>query len=478
MSRQRKQSFRSSELAELTRQLIYAPPDIRAQVVPHAEQLHDELKVDQNYPIDFVVYRLTGRRVPPSENVMLVGEAIKPDLRLLIDALSRSIELACDPSDPGKTTKELAQSLGVSTKTVARWRDAGLRWRWGVREGKPTVLITQSAVASFQQADSDRVTAAQRFKRLSPSEKYRVIERARRLANATDATQQAVLTHLAKRTGRSVEALRLLVQQHDAEQTDQAVFADRTGPLTDAQKQAIDNAYRSGTTVSALCERYNKTRSTIYRAIHEGRARQICSMRIDAVVSPIFEREDADEVLTQPIARSESARRLGAEAIAALPDPLKPIYDRSIEADEVVRSLIVRYNFLKYQAIKLQRTICAAPPRAGALNQFDELLGKIDQARGQVIAAVLPVVLSVARRQLTGPGHDGLSALLPMLHTAHQVLFEQIDRYDPSVAHTFESVLTNQLLRSMARPVARGGQVDADALIVQLKRAGFSVPVE
>ena len=117
MSRQRKQSFRSSALSNLTRQLLYSPPEIRVQVVEHAEPLHDELDPDKNYPIDFVVYRLTDRRVPPSESVMLVGEAIKPDLRLLIDTLSRSIEMPVDDADPGMTTSELAESLNVSVAT-------------------------------------------------------------------------------------------------------------------------------------------------------------------------------------------------------------------------------------------------------------------------------------------------------------------------------------------------------------------------
>lgn len=473
MSRQRKQTYRSTTLAELTRQLIYLPPDRRAEAVRHAERLHDELEPEKNYPIDFVVYRLTDRRVPPTENVTLVGEAILPDLRLLIDALSRSIELHCDAADPGKTTKELAESLGVSTKTIARWRDAGLRWRWGVRAGKPTVLITQSALNAFQVRHADRVTTARGYTRLTGLEKSRVIDRARRLANAADASQMAILSHLAKRTGRSVEALRLLVLHHDEEHPDQAVFAGRTGPLTDAQKQKIDQAYRDGATVSALCERFSKTRSTVYRAIHEGRARRVCSMTIDAVHSPIFERDDADEVLTQPVARREQARQPGSKLIQSLPEQLKPIYDRLIEPDEVVRSLIVRYNFLKYQAARLQSVICQAPPRASELDQFDELLLKIDEARGAVIAAILPVTLSIARRQLTRPHHADGAALMRLLRIAHRVLIEQIDLYDPAVAHTFESVLTNHLLRSLARPIDPDEEIDEVVLIQELVDMGF-----
>ena len=474
MSRPRKQAYRSIALSDLTRQLLYAPPEKRAEVVRHAEQLHDELDPTKNYPIDFVVYRLTDRRVPPSENVMLVGEAIRPDLRLLIDAISRSTELLCADDDPGMTTAELAQSLGVSAKTVARWRDAGLRWRWGTRDGKQMVLITRSAVEVFQKTKASRVSSASAFSRLTGSEKSRLIARARRLSAATNTSPQSILAHLAKRSGRSIEALRQLMQHHDEHNAAQPVFAGRTGPLTDHQKRIIDRAYRRGVTVSAMCQRFGKARSTIYRTIHEGRARRAVSLTIDAVYSPVFDREDADEVLMQPVTGQTRPRRLGAEVLQAVPETLRPIYDRPIEPDGVVRSLIVRYNFLKHRAVKLQRAIGHAPPRARDLDQFDQLLARIKQARGEVIAAVLPVSLSIVRRQLTGEHRGDLPKLISMLSAAHDVLIEEIDRYDPAVAHTFESVLTNRLLRVLAHPRLPGGDINELELIDQLGAAGFA----
>lgn len=479
MSRQRKQTYRSRLLADLSRQLLYSPPDKRGEVVRHAEQLHDELDATKNYPIDFVVYRLTDRRVPPSESVMLVGEAIKPDLRLLIDALSRSMEMLCDEADPGATTAELGEQLGVSTKTIARWRDAGLRWRWGVREagGKPRVLITQSAMAAFEQTQEGRVSNASAFSRLSDSEKQRLVERARRLAEATDSPPQAILSHLAKRSGRSAEALRVLTHQHDEQNPDSPVFPDRAGPLTTEQKQAIDTDYQNGVTVSSLCQRFNKTRSTIYRAIHEGRADRIKAMQLSAVHSPTFDREDADEVLMHPIARQGEPRHLGTEVIDTLPAGLQPIYDRPIEPDHVVRSLIVRYNFLKHRARQLQQDIVQSPPRASDLDEFDGLLSRIRAARGEVIAAILPVALSVVRRQQTATQRGQALPLISMLSIAHDVLVEEIDRYDASVAHPFESVLTNRLMRVLARPdsVVTKPDMDEASLIEQLARAGFKL---
>ena len=474
MSRPRKQAYRSSELAELVRQLLYSPAEKRAEVVRRAEQLHDELEAEKNYPFDFLVYRLTARRVPASDSVMLVGEAIMPDLRLLIDTLSRSTEIIEVDGDPAKTTAELAESLGVSTKTIMRWRNEGLRWRWGMRAGKPTVLITQSALQAFEDEHPERLPTAAAFQRFSDSEKARLIGRARRLAQATEVLPQAILRHLSKRTGRSVEALRQLTHRHDAAHPDQPVFTDRTAPLSGEQKVAIDQSYQQGMTVSALCEAYGKTRSTIYRVLHEARAQRIKAMPIEVIHSPVFEREDADEVLMQPIARKAKQRDLPPAVIASLPALLKPLYDRSIESDDVVRSLVVRYNFLKYRARLTQGRIAAASPKASLMDEFDHLYARFNRARGEVIAVMLPIALSIVLRQQSDHGRLSDPSLMAMLYIAHDVMLETIESYDATVAHTLESVLTNRLLKELAMPRSASPSVLEADLVDQLHAAGFS----
>lgn len=477
MSKQRKQAYRSTQMSELARQLLYSPPERRGEAVRRAERFHDELEPEKNYPIDFVVYRLTDRRVPPSDSVMLVGEALRPDLRLLIDALSRSIEMGEDEGDPCETTAELARRLSVSTKTVARWRDAGLRWRWGAREqgGKPRVLIPRSAVSAFEQSEGDRVASASGYSRLSEAEKAGVLERARRLAEASDAAPQVVLEHLAKRTGRSVEALRQLVQQHDKDQPGSAVFGDRAGPLTDKQKRTIDRAYRRGVTVSAMCKRFGKTRSTIYRAIHEARALRALMVEVDVVRSPMFDREDADEVILRPIEPTGKRRRLDRKVIETLPDRLRGVYDRPRDSDEVTRALIVQYNYLKHRAAQVQDLLRTEAPRSAELNRFDELLERARAARGRAVSGALPAVLSVVRRQLPVGGGQSGRCLLAMLDAANAVLIDEVDRFDAARSHKFESVLTNRLLRELAKPIDAARVVGVDDLLARLVSAGVVV---
>ena len=89
-----KSVFRCEPLEQLTHQLLFSPPDRRRLQVLRAECLHDEIDPIANYPLDYIAYRLTGYRSESGESVLLVGDAVLPDLRHMIDTLSRSIDLA------------------------------------------------------------------------------------------------------------------------------------------------------------------------------------------------------------------------------------------------------------------------------------------------------------------------------------------------------------------------------------------------
>lgn len=130
MSRRLKQTFRCGPLDGLARQLLFSPPDKRILQVRRIERLHDQLDPNKNYPLDFLFYRITGYRREGKDAVLLTGEAVLPDLRLMIDTLSRSVRMPMDDAGTVETVRQLADRLSVSTKTIGRWRGAGMRWRW------------------------------------------------------------------------------------------------------------------------------------------------------------------------------------------------------------------------------------------------------------------------------------------------------------------------------------------------------------
>lgn len=456
MSRRSNQRYICHALEELARQLLYAPPDRRAEDIRRAEALHDELDPAQNYPLEYLAYRITAHRKPEPEGTTLVGEAVLPDLRLMIDSLSRSIELPPSVEESEETTDELSARLGVSGKTVGRWRRAGLRWRWVTPEpgGKKRVVFAASAVAHFQAQHPARAAKASAFKRMTTAERRAAVEQARALSlGDASLTLNQAAKQIAATTCRGLETIRELLQKHDREQPGSALFADHDAPLTESQRGAIERGYLAGDSVGALAERYGRTPSTIYRALHHCRARRARAHTIRYVAEPTFDRDDADEVLLREIAPPGArARRPDAAALSVLPEALRAYYDQPLPPDRLVVALLLRYNYRKHCAAAAQASVAGASTRAADLDAFESLWGHVQRARSACIRAALPLVLSVCRRQETAASDGPSPPLAALLLAAHPVLLALIETHDAAKPARFESVLTHRLLRAFAHP--------------------------
>lgn len=454
MPRRTTQEFRSHAIEDLARQLLYAPPERRIEAFIRAEHLHDEIDPGQNYPLEFLVFRITGRRVPNPESITLVGEAVLADLRLLIDSLSRSVQVAADHDEPVETTEELARRLNVSTKTVARWRRVGLRWRWVVLEqgSGPRVVFTRSAVERFREMQGERVDKAAAFSRLPEPLREQLLSRARRLAGACDASLNQVAGHLAKRTGRGHETIRQLLEKHDREHPDQPIFADRSGPLTPRQREIIGRAYRRGVRVAKMCQRFGRTRSTIYRAVREFQARELLAVSFDYITLPIFDRPDSDEVILRPIPDEPGGvKRLPAATLERLPQALVELYDQPVVSDDTLQTLLLRYNFLKHRAELACVALRGHEPRAADIEQAGALMERVASARALALRAGLPLVLSVVRRHTALHQGKPSGQVIELLQQGNQHLLDLIETYDPGKPTRFTSALTNRLLRAFAK---------------------------
>ena len=78
MPRRPAQTYLCQLLAELARQLLFAPPARRAVIVRHLEELHDQLEPERAYPLDFLVHRITGYHAEHDVGTLLVGAAVQP----------------------------------------------------------------------------------------------------------------------------------------------------------------------------------------------------------------------------------------------------------------------------------------------------------------------------------------------------------------------------------------------------------------
>jgi transposase len=445
-----KQTFRCKPLEELAGQLIHSPPQRRREQCRRAEKLHDEIEAQTNYPLDYIAYRLTRFRLERDDSVLLVGQAVAPDLRLLIDILSRST--AIEPSDAKhiETAAQLSKRMHVSAKTIARWRQRGLRWRWETLPGRnrKEVVFERTAVKKFIAEHDEHVQRAAGFRSLPDDERDRLIARATRITKARSVSLNEVAAHLSRRTGRALETVRLILEKHDTHHRDDAIFPDRNGPLTARQQRVICRAQHMGVSVIAIANRFKRTPTTIYRVIHQRRASAARRLDIPYIVLPTFDRDDADEVILRP---NWEPQRIdppsSALPLADLPAPLVHIYSQPTIAPDDLRSLFIRYNYLKYQAAAVRAQLDQASPRVSDLNRFDKLLSDARAAGNLLTRSTLSTVLSVARRHLLDAPDASSQHLMQLLAQGNAALLEAINQFDPTRPQTFTTFLTNRLMQ-------------------------------
>src|ERR1700722_6506000 len=151
--------FRLDVLANLARQLGFTPHDTRAGQINAAEVLLHDLDPQKGYPLDFVVFRITGYQPKtPVNSDLLTGIALQHDLGLLIEQVSDGLKLsAADSAEPVLSIDDVTERFGVTSKTIQRWRRRGLpARRFTFPDGKRRVGFLLSRVGRFFSEHKDQ----------------------------------------------------------------------------------------------------------------------------------------------------------------------------------------------------------------------------------------------------------------------------------------------------------------------------------
>ena len=251
--------------------------------------------------------RVTDYRPDTHANLLIPGEDLLHDLRLMIEAMAGRVEALADkieskavplPLDkvpePIVTLEEISKKLNVSTKTIRRWRSLGLVGQPIVCNGRRQVGFLQSVVERFLAAHPDRVERGSQFSQMTEVEREDILRRASRLSRVCGGTLTEVSRRIARRLGRSVETVRYTIKNHDRQYPEQALFPNLTGPLDAAAKQTIYSSYRRGINVDTLAKRFQRTRTSMYRVINEVRAQRLLEQPLDYIPHPSFDNPKHD----------------------------------------------------------------------------------------------------------------------------------------------------------------------------------------
>ncbi len=440
--------YQTPALRELRDQQIrFAPRAKKLQQVEAAERLIPEIDSDKTYPYEYVCFRITGYRPSDSHWTKITGADLRHDLRLFVEDLSDSADMAAaNIGEQVLTVEELAKQFNVSTKTISRWRELGLVSRRLVFDGRKRVGFLRSSVDRFVKTNHERVARGARFSQLTDEQRQDIIDRARRLANAGGG-QSEISRRLAKRAGRSVETIRSTIRQFDKQHPELAIFPDLNGPLTESQKTRIYQAFRRGVPVEKLIRQFGRTKTTIYRVINEVRAARIIELPLDFIPNSRFARKGADKAILGPMPDSDTPTKK-ARRPSGLPPYLASLYEMPLLTREQEAHLFRKYNYVKYKASKLREQLDAAQPRSSLMDEIEQLQQQSVAVKNEIARANLRLVVSIAKRHVT-PDQN----FFELVSDGNMSLLRAIEKFDFARGNKFSTYASWAIMKNFARTI-------------------------
>jgi RNA polymerase primary sigma factor len=440
--------YKSSIVKQLRDQQVrFAPRDKKLAQVDRAEQLLTEIDPERTYSYEYLCFRITEYRPDSSTNQNVSGEQAKHDLRLFVEDVSDSANVRVeDVPEPVHTVEDLSKLFNVSTKTISRWREQGLVSRRFIFDGRKRVGFLNSSVERFVSNNRDRVERGERFSQLTDRERAEIIDRARRLAQSGGGASE-VARRVATQMNRSVETVRYTLKQFDRKHPELAIFPGHSGPLNEESKQRIYEAYRRGTSVEALAKRHGRTRSSIFRVIYEMRAKRILELPLDYIDNPCFRETGIEQEIMGPMPEATTATKK-SRAPAGLPPYLASLYEVPLLSREQEYHLFRRFNYLKFQASALREQLDPSQAKPALMDEIERLYDEAVKTKNQVVQANLRLVVSIAKRHVTGS-----EDFFGLVSDGNMSLIRAVEKFDYSRGNKFSTYASWAIMKNYARTI-------------------------
>ncbi len=442
--------FRLANIAQLSREMAFAPLDVRAAQLARAEDLLHLIQPAKAYPLDFVIYKITDYRPKTSATDLLTGLALQHDLGLLIERVSDSLHLqTASIPEPVLAIDDVAEKFSVTSKTIQRWRRKGLpARRMTFPDGKRRVCFLLSSVERFLANHSDQV-ASGNFSLLDANEQDQIIRHCRRLAQTCDVTE--ITRRVARRMKRSPLAILHTIRKYDQEHPDKAIFVHAPLPLDPHQKAAILDAYRAGATITQLATEFGRPKSTIYRAILDDRIDRLTRRKISFHDDPLYHHDDAAAAIQAIVSQEELAAESAREDLRVprdLPPYLQDLYRTPLLTKGKERALFLKLGFHKSQFVRCRRRLDPELARHRHIRELEHYLAQAQETKNAIVQANLRLVVSIARKH----ARPNLG-LLELVSEGNLILMRAVDSFDVTRGNRFSTYATLALMKGFARSV-------------------------
>ncbi len=421
-------------------QMRYMPPEKRRQQLAAVESLVGILEPDRAYPFEFIHFRITGFQLKHEiEPYLIPGDQLLDDLRIFVTKLSSQASQPVDELDSRVfAIEELAEHLGISTKTVGRWRKRGLvARRFVFLDGVKRLGVLETSLEAFEAKNPSLLPRAQQFNRLSASQKQTLIEQARVLAGK-DLSRYQVIEQLVEKTGRAHETIRYTLLNYEQLHPLTPVFKRASGVMSPSDATRLYELYQQGVPPAELMSRFERSRSSVYRIINQRRAMVLMARRIRFVHSEEFsDPELVRSILGEQLCGDVTIDDKTFEFFGQMGEQLLPEYLQVLKGTPVLsgdRELLLfrQYNCFKYMAYTVRSKIKLSCVASALLKQAESYLAQADDLERLIVEANLRLVVSIASRHAMGA-----SNFADMVSKGNYALIKSVQEFDYTTGFRF-----------------------------------------
>jgi RNA polymerase sigma factor (sigma-70 family) len=450
--------YRIDSIGDLARQLEFTPQEARGAQVASAESLLHSIDPAKAYPLDYVIFRITGyhrKAVNPGE--LLAGIALQHDLGLLIERVSDTLDVRTGSlAEPVLSIDDVTERFNVTSKTIQRWRRKGLpARRFLFPDGKRRIGFLLSSVERFFATHQDQVARGTNFSQVADDEREEILRRARRLASMCHCCVNEISRRIGRKLNRSPATVLHTIRKHDLEHPDQAVFPQAAEPVSDADRSRIVRLFRRGLPIRTLAKRTCRPRSAIYRIVLEERVARLSKRKVKFIDDPLYHQDDADGAVRAIVAAASDeipatapARSEEARVPKDLPPYLAALYRTPLLTPARERALFLKFNFHKMQFVQARRRLDPQFARTRDLNQMEAYFRRAVETKNEIVSANLRLVVSIARKHL----RPGLS-LMELVSDGNITLMRAVESFDVHKGNRFSTYATLALMKGFARSV-------------------------
>jgi RNA polymerase primary sigma factor len=370
-------------------------------------------------------------------------------LGALIGLKSLSVGAGESGNVPVLTTDQLAKKLGVSTKTISRWRQYGLVSFRFVSDGRQRVGFRESAVKQFIRDHPDKVRRGAQFSQLTDLQRNQIIEKARTLAGA-GLFPAEVIRSLARETGRSRETIRYTLKRYDLAHPEEAVFPDYGEPPREETRREIIGRFRRGESIGQLSQRFCRTKASVHRIVREMRVRWIAELPLDYMPNEEFAKAASDTAILGPVPAAENAST-PLRPPAGLPAYLAALYEVPLLNREQEAHLFRKMNYAKYMAAKLRDQLDERRPSVRAMGRIERYYEEAVAAKNELVRRNLRLVVSIAKRHV-GQFQD----FYELISDGNMTLIRAVERFDYGRGNRFSTYATWALMKNYSRSIPNG----------------------